>query len=422
MSTPKYDWSVGEAPPPLDDHSAAKHDVLRQYVATYIEVLTANPRRDILKLTIVDGFAGGGQYRRNGLIVPGSPLIVLDEIAAAGIRINTARTKPVKIDAEFVFVERNKGNFDYLDSTVRQSAHSPLVGDRVTLLHQGFEEALPSIIARIKSRGRADRAIFFLDQFGYTSVSLQSVRLILDQLANPEIIVTFNVDWLIDYLSREETFLKAVKPIELSLTHVLDLLNLKDQRDARWLIQNMLYKHLISQTGAPYYTPFFIKSSESHRSYWLVHISKHPTARDEMAALHWRLQNHFIHHGQSGLKMLGFDPDKPVGQVPFDFLFDDDAKARSVSALLEELPRRVFQAHRTGAPPPTLLQLFEGVCNDTPATKQLISDAIIELRGHREFEILTSDGRIRPRAASIADDDRILPAKQRDMFSRLAKL
>ena len=169
-----------------------------------------NTRREILKLTIIDGFAGGGQYRRNGLIVPGSPLIVLDEIAAAETRINATRIKPVKIDAEFIFVERAKGNYEYLDTSLKQSPHSPLIGDRVTLLHRGFEDALPSIIAKIKSRGRADRAIFFLDQFGYTSVSLQSVRLILDQLANPEIIVTFNVDWLIDYLSKEESSSKPL--------------------------------------------------------------------------------------------------------------------------------------------------------------------------------------------------------------------
>jgi three-Cys-motif partner protein len=69
MSDDKYTWQLGASPPPLDDHSAAKHAVLRQYAATYVEVLTANPRREVLKLTIVDGFAGGGQYTRGGGII-----------------------------------------------------------------------------------------------------------------------------------------------------------------------------------------------------------------------------------------------------------------------------------------------------------------------------------------------------------------
>jgi three-Cys-motif partner protein len=418
----KYEWCIGSPPPILDDHSAAKHDVLRQYVGTYVEVLTANPRRDILKLTLVDGLAGGGNYLRNGLIVPGSPFIILDELAAAEVRINAERTKPLKLDTDFIFVEKIKGNFAYLELLARQSKYHSLLGDRLHLLQIEFEKALPSIIARIKSRGKADRAIFFLDQYGYSDISFDAIRTILSQLANPEIILTFNVDWLIDYLSKEEAFLKAVKPVELSLTQVLDLLNMKNQKEARWLIQNMLYKHLITQTQAPYYTPFFIKSAESHRSYWLVHISKHPTARDEMAALHWRLQNHFVHHGRSGLRMLGFDPERAIEQIPFDFVFDDNARARSLSALSLELPRRVFNAHRADAAPPTLLQLFQEICNETPATKDLVSEVIVELRAQNELEIVSSDGRLRPRAITLDDHDRVLPAKQRDIFSPLTPL
>lgn len=419
MSTPKYDWIVGETPPPLDEHSAAKHEMLRQYVATYVDVLMSNPRREVLKITLVDGFSGGGEYKRNGLIVPGSPLIVLNEIAAAQARIDAQRTKPAKIDADFVFVEKDRSNYAFLQDALKRSPHGPLLADRIHLRQSSFEEALPGIITHISSRGRADRAIFFLDQFGYNSVSLQCIRSILAGLANPEIIVTFNVDWLIDYLSTDETFLKAVKPVELTLADVQQLLNQKDQRDARWLIQNMLYTHFVEKTGAPYYTPFFIKSNESHRSYWLIHISKHPTARDEMAALHWRLQNHFVHHGRAGLRMLGFDPGKTSDQKPFDFIFDDDARARSTRALMNELPEQVFGAYKNGTAPPTLLQLFDRVCNQTPATKRLLADAIITLREEKEFEILTSDGRSRPRTSTIDDDDRIVPARQRDMFSPL---
>jgi three-Cys-motif partner protein len=417
MSDDKYSWQIGATPPTLDDHSAAKHAVLRQYAGTYVEVLTANPRREILKLTIVDGFAGGGQYIRGGILVPGSPLIVLDELTAVQIRVNAQRTKPIHIDSEFIFVERKKSNVDFLMATVKASPHASLAGNKLNIIHGSFEDALPGIITHIKSRGKADRAIFFLDQYGYSDVSLQTIRTILEQLANPEIILTFNVDWLINYLSTEESFLKAVKPVELSLADVQQMLHLKGQREARWLIQNMLYKHLVEHTSAPYYTPFFIKSVESHRAYWLVHISKHPTARDEMTKLHWLMQNHFVHHGRAGLRMLGYDPDQPIGQVPFDFIFDDDAETRSKKSLMEELPHKVFSAHRTGAAPPTLLNLFDGVCNETPATKRLISNAIIELRELKEVEILTSDGRSRPRTQTVDDTDVIVPAKIRDLFS-----
>jgi three-Cys-motif partner protein len=187
----------------------------------------------------VDGFAGGGQYMHGGILVPGSPLIILDELAAVQMRVNARRTKPIHIGGEFIFIERKKSNVDFLTATVKASPHASLAGNRLNIIHSSFEDALPGVIAHIKSRGRAERAIFFLDQYGYSDVSLQMIRTILEQLANPEIILTFNVDWLINYLSTEEAFLKAVKPVELSLMDVQQMLHLKGQREARWLIQNM---------------------------------------------------------------------------------------------------------------------------------------------------------------------------------------
>jgi three-Cys-motif partner protein len=62
MSIEKYEWVVGERPPELEAHSATKHAVLGSYLSRYLEVLTSNPRLDTLSLTLVDGFAGGGQY------------------------------------------------------------------------------------------------------------------------------------------------------------------------------------------------------------------------------------------------------------------------------------------------------------------------------------------------------------------------
>jgi three-Cys-motif partner protein len=417
MAGDKYDWQIGGNPPLLDDHSLAKHDVLRRYVAKYVEVLTANPFMDGFRLTLVDGFAGGGLYQHGGIVVPGSPLILLDEIAASEARANINRTKAIKIDSNFVFVEKKRPAYEYLNQALHNSAHKNLLGDRVNVVHGNFETVLPNILDRIRSRGTAHRAIFFLDQYGYTDFSLQTVRKIIEELANPEVILTFNVDYLIDYLSSNDSFVKAASRVGLSRADVLHMLGLKEQREARWLIQNFLYQHLIAQTGAPYYTPFFVVSTESHRAYWLVHISKHPKARDEMAVLHWELQNHFIHHGRAGLRMLGFDPDKPAGQVPMDFLFDDDAGARSMAALIDELPREIFRTRSLSEAAPTLKSLFTGICNETPATTHLVSSTLLQLRGMKEIEILGKDGKVKPRAQKVEWDDVILPARQRDMFS-----
>jgi hypothetical protein len=185
------------------------------------------------------------------------------------------------------------------------------------------------------------------------------------------------------------------------------------------VIQNLLYTHLVNQTEAPYYTCFFIKSPESHRSYWLVHISKHPKARDEMALQHWALGNHFVHHGREGLRMLGFDPghEQDIHQPPLDFMFDDNAEARSRAALRHELPPLIFDRRRQANGPPTMGRLFTTIANETPATTELISKVLVGLREDAEIEIVTKDGRPKPRSTQVGWSDVILPAKQRSLFS-----
>lgn len=76
----KYDWVIGGKPPPIDAHSIAKHRVLKRYLYRYIQILTANPRIDQLRLNLVDGFSGGGLYSNGSETLPGSPLILLDTV------------------------------------------------------------------------------------------------------------------------------------------------------------------------------------------------------------------------------------------------------------------------------------------------------------------------------------------------------
>jgi three-Cys-motif partner protein len=413
----KYDWQIGQTPPELDPHSAAKHAVLGSYVRRYIDVLTSDPRHDGLNLTLIDGFAGGGAYLWGDQPAPGSPMILLEEIAAAQARFQHERTKPFQLNAEFIFVEKTGGNYLFLEDTIRKSAFSGWLGSKIQMLNAEFEAELSRIITHVGNRGRSHRCIFFLDQFGYNQVSFEAVRTILTSLQNPEIILTFNVDYLIDYLSKEDAFLTGVKPVELSLGHIQDMLMMKDQRQARWIIQQFLYSHLVRQTGAPFYTCFFVKAPESHKSYWLIHISKHPKARDEMALRHWALGNHFIHHGREGLRMLGFDPERDINQIPLDFLFDDDAEARSTRALREELPPLIFDRRMQADSPPTMERLFTAIANETPATTELISKVLAGLRADSEIEIVTKEGRSKPRSTHVDWTDVILPAKQRSMFS-----
>src|SRR5205807_10591228 len=107
------------------------------------------------------------------------------------------------------------------------------------------------------------------------------------------------------------------------------------------------HEQVYSNSGAKYYTPFFIRSKDAHRDYWLIHLSNHSRARDVMVSLHWLENTSFAHFGRPGLLMLGYDQDEDIkitGQPVFpEFRFDEFALASTHDSLMDELPERLFR-------------------------------------------------------------------------------
>lgn len=60
MSKKPYSWVAGAV---LEEHSRRKHKVIAEYVARYLTVRCQLPQQSRFRLAIVDGFAGGGQYK-----------------------------------------------------------------------------------------------------------------------------------------------------------------------------------------------------------------------------------------------------------------------------------------------------------------------------------------------------------------------
>ena len=106
MPRKEYDWSRG--PAELAPHSLAKHTILREYIERYIQILTRNGTLPNLRVSLIDGFAGGGEYvirGQGGKIHEGSPLILINAVRTAVARIDAERKKPIAVDAEYIFVE-----------------------------------------------------------------------------------------------------------------------------------------------------------------------------------------------------------------------------------------------------------------------------------------------------------------------------
>ena len=77
-----YDWANSRSPPILQPHSLIKHEIIEAYIEKYVSSSMAVSYSNNLKITIIDGFSGGGTYRIKGSkkIYFGSPFIFLKTI------------------------------------------------------------------------------------------------------------------------------------------------------------------------------------------------------------------------------------------------------------------------------------------------------------------------------------------------------
>ncbi len=422
MATNHYDWSNG--PDAIQQHSIAKHRILQSYLAAYFQTLGCSPNQDVLRLTLVDGFSGGGLYyhKDTNELVRGSPLICLDAAREAEFRLNIGRRKPLHIDASYFFIEANRHAYLHLDSTLRKEGYKSELGKSIQLRHARFQEEADAIISFIKKKSpRNGRSIFVLDQYGYKEAPTSLIQKIFLNLPSAEVILTFGVDSFLNFASEKkltQDLLASMGINNLWQGRTIDEIK-TSERDWRLFIQSSLYRQLVTACGAEYFTPFFIRNKKGHGDYWLIHMSQHHRARDVMTEVHWDNQNYFIHYGGAGLnmfQMIGYDPDHDAqfkGQTALGFEFDDVARSASVAALMEQIPRLVF-ANDVGL---RFGELFAKTCNGSPASAGIYREALGKLMEYRTIAVSGVDGTVRRSSQRISDTDLIQPPAQRSLFS-----
>lgn len=391
----QFRWHPDEPPPQIEPHSKAKLSVLRSYLRAYFDRLNVNPSREYFRLDLVDGFSGGGTFRDGDDVLSGTPLIMIEETEAARKRLNRRRTKPLRIDCKFYFVDVEAPHTDHLRKEIAERGYRADGGD-IVIRNSRFQDAAKEIIGEIRKRQpRAGRSIFLLDQTGFSRVDLRLVEDILRGLSAAEVILTFAADALINHLAETPSLIKAVGPLELTDAKIQDLIRYRDGDGGRALVQRTLREHIRSITGAAFDTPFFIRPHGSRRALWFLHLSKHPTARDVMIQRHWDMSNTFEHYGPGDFGMLGWDTLKESETLPI-FQFGDQEAGQIQDQLLESMPGELLGLASEGPVPVGTVRHM--VANRTAARFTDLDGVFLRLVREGEFEIRTPDGKVRSRS------------------------
>lgn len=405
-----FNWHPDESPPQIEPHSKAKLRVLRSYLRAYFDRLGAPYVREEFKLDLVDGFAGGGVFRDGPEVISGTPLIMLEEAQEARTRLSQGRSKPIRFDFKFYFVDVNPAHTDHLRRALADRGYD--ADDETTAIRTGdFADHLQGILQEIKKRQpRAGRSLFLLDQCGYSRVALQDVAKILDTLPTAEVILTFAADALINFLRDAPEMVRAVAPLDITDDDVQDLVELK-RRAGKALVQRALRVQIRHATAARFDTPFFIRPASSARALWFVHLSRHPTARDVMIQRHWELANTFEHFGRGGLHTLGWDP---RGDYPL-FEFGEAEQRKVHEELLASVPPEI---HKLAAESPITVDALRHVlANETAARFSDLDSALLELYRAGELEIRLAAGDLRGRSTvRLKPTDLIEMPRQLSLF------
>lgn len=415
----EYDWSDYYNPPVLKPHTAVKHDIIREYLIRYFQVFSTFPGKSVQRINLIDGFAGGGMYRDpfSDSLKPGSPFVLMEAVQEAQTIITRSKETGYSIQAKYYFTELNKKTFNCLSHHI--GSYPLAQGQDIHALNKPFQIALPAIIEDIKKqRSTKPHNLFLLDQCGYAKVTFDTVRYIFESFPEKtEVILTFSVDALINYLTNTDKKKKSMGRIGItSLFKSKEMQGPLDIKTNRFLIEQFLYQEISEKCGAKYYTPFFLTDETSNRAYWLIHMSSHPKARDEMIKTHYESNNTFVHHGLAGLNMiLGYKPalDHARDQITLDFEFNDEtAEQRVHTSLCEDIPKEIHSKEEV-----TFEELLTTTCNYSPASIDMYKNSLFDLQEHKELEVIKFDsGNKRQSANSISLQDKVIIPKQTKFF------
>ncbi|MBA4344480.1 MAG: hypothetical protein C0423_20260 [Methylibium sp.] len=420
MPVNHYEWSWGGPLPELLRHSEVKHSLLRDYLVDYFLTLVASPRQDKIQLTVVDGFCGGGRYiSEAGLEMPGSPIVILKAIEAAKTRVmvEQQRRKDITFDVKLICIDKDRSAIAHLRHVLEHEGYGKHLATGAVELHVGdFSSKAEAVIAEVQRRSpRSGRSLFVLDQYGYNQVPLPVLNQIFSKLRQAEVVLTFNIDSLLNYLNQTNV---ARFERKTGMTDAVSAADMdKHQRGPGWRVrvQASLYQRLTQGSGATYFTPFFVRPDKGHGDFWLLHLSKHWKARDVMASAHWRHHNHFVHYGAAGFDMFstGYaaridDEDSP--QVAFEF--DDAASKASRNAMLDQIPA-ALAASPDGV---RFKDFFVDRVNSTPVTEAMFEQAVLALVREREVEVVGDNGSLRHVRTALQADHVLRIPQQRSLI------
>lgn len=294
-----------------DPHTAAKHDMLRLYLAAWFPILLRGGFRSV---TYAEGFAGPGAYAGGE---DGSPIIALRQVVGRPELI--ALGKPIR----FILVEERQDRLGHLRALVNRV--SPRESRPANLILRGKQgRCQTTLVPELEKAGAFGQPIFGnLDAWG-ADVPYELVARIASSPAS-EVLVTFVSDFFRRFATLEDIGKGDVQFGNSNWRRVAELAPVEKKR---FLVDQ--YTAALNRAGLPM-TLTFELLDEGGRSLFLVFGTKGERGLERMKDAMWKVDPVY------GLRFR--DP-RDVNQLEFTIDQPD------LTPLREELKRALSDGER----------------------------------------------------------------------------
>lgn len=360
MATPKE--TIWE----LDPHTAAKHEILRRYLAAWFPILGTYHGR----IVYIDGFAGPGRYSKGE---PGSPLIALD--VAANQRRATAG------ELVFWFIEERDDRLEHLKQELAKLTLPSRF--KVTADSGRFHEKCGSVLASIEGDGKQLAPTFaFIDPFGFSGIPFDLIARLLRQ-ERCEAFITFMVDAINRFLEHPED--KVVQHIVAAFGGDDAIRIAKGSGDRIAQLRGLYQAKLTA--AAKYVRYFEMRDRNDRPQYYLFFATNNALGHLKMKEAMWKVD--------------------PYGEFRFSDATNPDQMVLFESDPTEVLASTIRNRFR-GKGSVTGSEVRAFVEDDTPYLKKHMTAALKreEQNGHLAVDPLKADGK--PRRANTFPDEATL--------------
>ena len=259
----------------MDDHTHAKHEILRRYLEGWLPIMTTYNGRIIY----LDGFAGPGEYERGE---PGSPIIAIDTF------LNHTHTPIRTREVLFLFIEQDHARCRHLRQLLAQRVLPATASFEI--FEGNFDETMTELLTELESQQlRLAPTFAFIDPFGYSHTPMSTIKRLMSH-PKCEVLITFMYEEINRFLAAEYTNKEAQYDALFGTPEwrriAQTAVTVRDRRDR---LHNLYQDQLRQVAGIRYIRSFCMRNKRNTTDYFLFFGTNNSLGMKRMKESMWKV-------------------------------------------------------------------------------------------------------------------------------------